>query len=58
MNFNMHQSIDKTEYFIDSLITHESLKLVDYIPNHLYHQYYLIFLLIMSEMRRTGVNLR
>ena len=29
MNFNMYQSVDKTEYFIDSLIIRKSLKLVD-----------------------------
>ena len=27
MNSNMRQSIDKTEYFLDSLTTHKSLKL-------------------------------
>ena len=33
MKFNMHRSVDKTIYFLDSLITRESLKLVDDIAN-------------------------
>ena len=33
MNFNMHQSVDKREYFLDSLITRKSLKLVNNILN-------------------------
>ena len=39
MNFNMHQSVDKIEYFLDSLITRKSLKLVNYISNQFNHQY-------------------
>ena len=27
MNFNMHQSVDKTEHFLDFLITFKSLKI-------------------------------
>ena len=38
----MHQSVDKIGYFLDSLITLKSLKLVDTISN----QCYLIFLLL------------
>ena len=37
MNFNMHQSVDKTEYFLDSWITCQSLKLVDNISNQFTH---------------------
>ena len=33
MKFNMHWSVDKTGYFLDSLITCKSLKLVDDISN-------------------------
>ena len=51
----MHQSVNKTEYFLDSLITLESLKLVDNISNQLNHQYYLIILLFMWGMRRTYI---
>ena len=40
MNLNMHQSVDKTEYFIGSLITRKSLKLTDIISNQFNHQYY------------------
>ena len=29
MNFNMHQSVDKTGYLLDSLITRKSLKLLE-----------------------------
>ena len=29
MNFNTHQSVDETLYFLDSLITCKSLELVD-----------------------------
>ena len=57
MNFNMHQSVDKTVYFLDSLIICRSLKLVDNISNEFNHQYHFIFLLIMSEMRRIGADL-
>ena len=39
MKFNIHRSIDKTGYFLDSLITHKSLKLGD-ISNQFNHQYY------------------
>ena len=38
MKFNMHQSIDETEYFLDSFIIHKSLKLVDNVSNQIYHQ--------------------
>ena len=44
MNFNMHQSLDKTEYFLDFFIIQQSLNLVDNILNPLNHQYYLYFL--------------
>ena len=50
MNFNIHQSVDKTVYFLDSSITHKSLKVIDNISSQFIHQYYLVFLLIMSEM--------
>ena len=53
MNFNMHQSHDKAEYFLDYLIACKSFKLVDNISNQFILQYYLSFLLIISEMRRT-----
>ena len=43
LNFNMDQSVDKTEYFLNSLITCKSLKLADNIFNQFNHQYYLIF---------------
>ena len=49
MNFNMYQSVYKTEYFLDPLITRESLKLVDKILNQFKQQYYLIFFLIVWE---------
>ena len=39
INFNMHRSVDKTEYFLES----KSLKLVNHISNQLNHQYYFIF---------------
>ena len=29
MNFNMHQSVDKTEYFLDSLLIRKLFKLVN-----------------------------
>ena len=32
MKFNIHQSVDKTGYFLDSLIASKSLKLVNDIP--------------------------
>ena len=41
MNFNMDQIVDKREYFLDN------------IQNQFNHEYYFIFLLTMSEMRRT-----
>ena len=47
----MHQSVDKLEYFIDSLTTRKSFKLVDGIPNQFYHQYNFINQLIMLKMR-------
>ena len=33
MNFNIHKNVDKTEYYIDSLITLKSLQLDDNISN-------------------------
>ena len=57
MDFIMHQSDAKTQYFLDSLITHKSFKLLDNISNQLIHQYYIILLLIMLEMRHTRVDL-
>ena len=33
MKFNIHQSVNITGYFLHSLITRKSLKLVDYISN-------------------------
>ena len=47
MNFNMHQSGNKAEYFLDSFITCKSLKLVNNIFNQFNHQYSTIFLLIL-----------
>ena len=52
MNFNMHQSVKETEYYLDSFITRESLKLADNISNQFDHQYYSFFLLIISEIRK------
>ena len=43
MHSNMHQNVDKREYFSDSLIIRVSLKLVNNISNQFYHQYYLVF---------------
>ena len=36
MKFNMHRSFDKTGYFLDSLITCKTLKVVDDILNQHY----------------------
>ena len=44
----MYQSVDKTECFLDSLLTRKSFELVDYISNQFNHEYYSIFLLIMA----------
>ena len=41
MNFNMHHSVDKTGYFLDSLITRKSLKLGDDVSNQFRLQKYL-----------------
>ena len=49
MNFIKHQSIDKAEYFLDSLVTRKSFKLIDNILNQLNHQY--LLMLIMSKMQ-------
>ena len=38
MKFNKHRSIDKTRYFLDSLITRLSLKLLDDISNQYYQK--------------------
>ena len=43
MKFNMHWSVDKTGYFLDSLIICKSLKLVNDISNQFNHQYYRVF---------------
>ena len=43
MNFNMHQSVDKIEYFLDSLVNCKPLKLVNNISTEISHQYYSIF---------------
>ena len=51
MNFSTDKSVDITEYFLDSLITSKSLKLVDNFLNQFNYQYCLIILLIISEMR-------
>ena len=48
-NFNMHQSVDKLEYFIDSLTNRKSFKLVDGIPNQFIHQSNFINQLIISK---------
>ena len=40
INFNMNQSVDKTEYFLDSLITRKLLKLVNKISNQFTYWYY------------------
>ena len=40
MRFNIDRSLDKTGYFLDSLITRKSLKRVDDISNQFNHQYY------------------
>ena len=45
MNFNMHQSVDEREYFLDSLITRKLLKLVDNISNQSNRRYDLYFFL-------------
>ena len=37
MDFNMHESVDKRKYFLDSLITSKLLKLVDNISNKFNH---------------------
>ena len=39
MKFNVLQSVDKTGYFLDSLVTCRSLELVDNILNNFNHQY-------------------
>ena len=41
MNFNMHQSVNKTENFLDSLITLQLIKLFDNISNQFNHQFHL-----------------
>ena len=41
IKYNMHQSVDKAEYFLDSLIICKSSKVGDHISNQLNHQYYL-----------------
>ena len=43
MNFEVHKNVDKTEYFLGSLITCKWLKQGDNISNKFYQQYYLIF---------------
>ena len=40
MKYSTHRSVDKTGYFLDSLITCKSLKLIDDILNELNYQYY------------------
>ena len=56
MNFDIYQSVGKTQYFQGSLTTYKSLKLVNNILNQFNHQYYPIFLLIMSEIRRAEMS--
>ena len=56
MNFNMHSSVDKTGSVLDFLITRNPSKLVDDISSQFLHQYYKNFLLLMSEIHRTGVT--
>ena len=46
----MHKSVEKTEYFLDSLIIRKSLKLLDNVSNQFNYQCYLIILVIRSEM--------
>ena len=53
----MHHSIDKTECFLDSLETRKLSKLVNNISNQFDHQYYLIFLLVVSEVRCRKLNI-
>ena len=43
MNFNVHKNVDKTEYFLDFLITRKSSKLLDNISNQFNYQHYSIF---------------
>ena len=49
MKFDIHQSVDKTEYFLDFLITRKTLKLLDDISNQFDHHYYKTFLLIENS---------
>ena len=39
MEFNIHLNDDKTGYFLDSLVSHKSLKLADDTSNQFNHQY-------------------
>ena len=42
MKLNIHRSVNKTGYFLDSLIAYKSLKLVDHISNQLSNLKFLI----------------
>ena len=53
----MQRSIDKAQYFLDSFITRKLLKLAFNNSNQFNYQYYLMFSLIISEIRRTRVEL-
>ena len=53
MNFNMNQSIDKTECFQDSLITRKSLKLVDNISNQCYLIFYINYVRHVYKIQQT-----
>ena len=57
MKFNIHRSVNKTGYFLNSLITCILLKLVNDISNKFNHQYHQTPLLIMSGIHHAGVDL-